>query len=70
MKHYTGTDALAIRARMNMNQTQFWSRLGCTQSAGSRYETGRKLPKPVATLLVIAYGTEKQRQKALEALTA
>lgn len=53
-----------------MNQTEFWSRLGVTQSTGSRYESGRSIPKPLQYLLVIAYGTEEQALSAMTALRA
>ncbi len=56
------------RKKSGMNQQQFWSRVGVTQSGGSRYENGRRVPKPVQTLLAIAYGTEKQARKAIAIL--
>lgn len=59
-KAFTSTDVLAIRAKLGLNQSQFWSPLGVTQSGGSRYETGRDIPRPVQRLIQIAYGTEKQ----------
>ncbi len=40
-------DAREIRRKLGMNQQQFWSTLGVTQSGGSRYESGRNMPKPV-----------------------
>jgi hypothetical protein len=33
----------------------FWSKLGVTQSGGSRYESGRSMPKPVRELLRLVY---------------
>ena len=33
------------------NQCRFWSRLGVTQSRGSRFEMGSEIPPPVAILL-------------------
>lgn len=33
------------------NQSEFWSRFGVTQSGGSRYESGRSVPKPVRLLM-------------------
>jgi DNA-binding transcriptional regulator YiaG len=39
------------RLKANLNQSDFWSRYGVTQSGGSRYESGRNLPKPLAMLL-------------------
>lgn len=32
-------------------QAMFWSRFGVTQSRGSRFETGKGLPSPIAILL-------------------
>jgi DNA-binding transcriptional regulator YiaG len=39
------------RKKQNLNQTEFWTRYGVTQSGGSRYESGRGIPKPLAILL-------------------
>lgn len=61
-------DPVAARQRLGINQTQFWSRVGVTQSGGSRYESGRKIPKPIQHLLVIAYGTTKQAQAVIDQL--
>ncbi len=33
------------------NQSVFWQRFGVTQSGGSRYESGRSMPKPVRMLI-------------------
>ncbi len=49
-------NAVAVRKKLGMNQGEFWSRVGVTQSGGSRYESGRAIPKPVRILLVLAYG--------------
>lgn len=49
-------DPKTLRRKLALNQTQFWSPLGVTQSGGSRYESGRALPKPVRMLLSLAYG--------------
>ena len=64
----TGEAALAMRKKLNVNQSEFWSRVGLGQSAGSRYESGRNIPRPVQMLLRIAYGTKAQAAKQLEAL--
>ena len=40
-----------IRRRLGLNQEQFWTQIGVTQSGGSRYESGRDMPKPVRELL-------------------
>lgn len=44
-----------IRNRLSMNQQEFWARIGVTQSGGSRYESGRKMPKPVRELLRLVH---------------
>ena len=64
----TGEAALAMRKKLNVNQSEFWSRVGLGQSAGSRYESGRNIPRPVQMLLRIAYGAKAQADKQLEAL--
>jgi transcriptional regulator with XRE-family HTH domain len=48
-------DPRAVRERLGMNQTDFWSAVGVTQSGGSRYETGRDMPKPVQTLVRVIH---------------
>ncbi|AXE32264.1 transcriptional regulator [Chromobacterium phragmitis] len=44
-----------IRRKLGLNQQEFWSRLGVTQSGGSRYESGRSMPKPVRELLRLVH---------------
>lgn len=44
-----------IRRRLNLNQQEFWSRVGVTQSGGSRYESGRSMPRPVRELLRLVH---------------
>jgi transcriptional regulator with XRE-family HTH domain len=44
-----------IRRRLGMNQEEFWTRIGVTQSGGSRYESGRSMPKPVRQLLRLVH---------------
>ncbi|MBP6115615.1 helix-turn-helix domain-containing protein [Neisseriaceae bacterium CLB008] len=44
-----------IRKRLGMNQQEFWSQIGVTQSGGSRYESGRNIPKPVRELLRLVH---------------
>lgn len=39
------------RKHLGLNQSAFWTKFGVTQSGGSRYESGRGLPKPVAMLV-------------------
>ena len=42
-----------IRRRLGLNQEQFWTQIGVTQSGGSRYESGRNIPTPIAMLLAV-----------------
>lgn len=39
------------RRLSGLNQHEYWSRYGITQSGGSRYESGRCIPKPAAMLI-------------------
>jgi transcriptional regulator with XRE-family HTH domain len=44
-----------IRRRLGLNQQEFWTKIGVTQSGGSRYESGRDMPKPVRELLRLVH---------------
>ena len=44
-----------LRQRLGLNQLQFWSAVGVTQSGGSRYESGRDMPKPVCELVRLVH---------------
>lgn len=55
MKAHEGIDAREIRRKMGLNQQQFWSKIGVTQSGGSRYESGRNMPRPVQQLLRLVH---------------
>ena len=44
-----------IRRRLGLNQEQFWTQIVVTQSGGSRYESGRDMPKPVRELLRLVH---------------
>ena len=60
LRFKTGEDIRQLRNKLGLNQAGFWSPIGVTQSGGSRYESGRNIPRPVQFLLHLAYGTEKQ----------
>ena len=64
----TGEAALSMRQKTGLNQSRFWSVVGIGQSAGSRYESGRNIPRPVQMLLRIAYGTAAQSARQIRAL--
>ena len=44
-----------LRQRLGLNQQQFWAAVGVTQSGGSRYESGRDMPKPVRELVRLVH---------------
>jgi len=44
---------LALRKQTGENQENFWRRFGVTQSGGSRYESGRNIPTPIAMLIAV-----------------
>lgn len=55
MKANEKVDVREVRRKLGMNQQQFWSKLGVTQSGGSRYESGRNIPRPVQQLLRLVH---------------
>lgn len=61
-------DIRAFRRKLDMNQKDFWTRIGVTQSGGCRYESSRLLPKSTAILFDLVYGPEKNVHKKLDAL--
>lgn len=65
LRFKAGSDVQAHRRKLGLNQSEFWSRINVTQSGGSRYESGRNIPKPVQLLLHLTYGTEKQANDLL-----
>ena len=68
-RHVTNVEAHDMRVKAGTNQTGFWSRVGITQSGGSRYETGAcSIPEPVAMLLDLVYTSKGP--KLLEKLRA
>ncbi len=44
-----------LRNKLGLTQSEFWSPVGVSQSGGSRYETGRKLPASISTLLHLVH---------------
>jgi len=58
----------AFRQKHGMNQSQFWGRVGVTQSGGSRYESERNIPVPVQLLLHIAYATDDRSHRLVDHL--
>lgn len=48
-------DPRELRQKLGLNQQEFWGMIGVTQSGGSRYESGRAMPKPVQKLLRVVH---------------
>jgi len=55
MKTTEKMDVKEIRNKLGMNQSEFWAKIGVTQSGGSRYESGRNIPRPVQALLKLVH---------------
>ncbi|MCK2127742.1 XRE family transcriptional regulator [Thauera aromatica] len=70
MRFKSGDEVRAYRRKYGLNQIEFWGPVGVTQSGGSRYESGRSIPRPVQVLLHMTYGTNKQAEGMLSWLRA
>lgn len=70
LRFKTGDEVRAYRRKHGLNQIEFWNPVGVTQSGGSRYESGRSIPRPVQVLLHMTYGTYKQAEGMLSWLRA
>ncbi len=44
-----------LRTKLGLTQGGFWAPVGVSQSGGSRYESGRKLPAAISTLLHLVH---------------
>lgn len=64
----TGQDIRDLRDRLGMRQCDFWKRILVTQSGGSRYETGRTIPRQVLLLIHLTYGETKDAERLLKEL--
>lgn len=64
----TSEEIKAFRRKHGMNQSQFWGRVGVTQSGGSRYESERNIPQPVRLLLHIVYATDDRANRLVDHL--
>lgn len=62
------SDIATDRKKENLNQKEFWSRYGVTQSGGSRYESGRNIPKPLSILLWLHRSGKVSDQDLADAL--
>lgn len=70
-QHMNAKQALGLRERSHLGQTQFWNVIGLSQSAGSRYEHGkRRIPRYIELLLKLIYGTNEEAVALLARLRA
>ena len=53
-----------FRRNMELNQADFWDKIGVGQSGGCRYESGRNMPKPTSMLVDLAYGKNPLKELA------
>ncbi|WP_412479877.1 helix-turn-helix domain-containing protein [Azonexus sp. IMCC34839] len=53
-------DVIQARKSSGLNQSDFWGRIGVTQSGGSRYESGRAMPKPTQMLFQLVYQMDEK----------
>lgn len=60
-------DPQSPRKASGLNQTEFWRMYGVTQSAGSRYESGRTLGVPSQILMVLEALGHVDRAQLVEA---
>ena len=51
----TKIDLKKLRQSTGMNQSKFWAAVNVTQSGGSRYESGRKMPAAVAIMVELVH---------------
>jgi transcriptional regulator with XRE-family HTH domain len=73
LKNFTPEKLADTRRASGLNQFDFWSRFGVTQSGGSRYESGRNIPLPTAMLVWLQQAgriTEKDLEDAKKAAKA
>lgn len=55
MKNSPLTNIRDLRRKLGLNQSDFWSPLGVSQSCGSRYESDRAMPRPVRMLFDLVH---------------
>jgi DNA-binding transcriptional regulator YiaG len=63
IKSTESLDVREIRQKLGYNQSVFWGKVGVTQSGGSRYESGRKIPRSVSELLRLVHVEQLEIQK-------
>lgn len=64
----TSEKLLALRQEHGLIQATFWARLSVKRSAGSRYERGRNIPRPVQLMIRLVYGSNRESRAFLATL--
>jgi DNA-binding transcriptional regulator YiaG len=59
-KPLDGHQVAKLRRALGLSQVEFWTRLGMTQSGGSRYERGQPISRPTQLLIRLVYGRKPQ----------
>lgn len=54
-KNINSDELKKLRKSSGLNQSQFWAAVNVTQSGGSRYESGRKMPAAVAIMVDLVH---------------
>ena len=55
VKEYSSQDLIQLRKKLDLNQSEFWQAINVTQSGGSRYESGRKVPYQLLILVELVH---------------
>lgn len=55
LKGMLKTPPKELRIQLGLTQADFWAPVGISQSGGSRYESGRKLPAATSALLHLVH---------------
>lgn len=54
----SGMSIHQLRKNLQMNQREFWTKIGVSQPWGSRYENSERVPRTIELLVTLAYGPE------------
>lgn len=68
LKFNEGAEIRAFRTKRKLTQADFWERVGITQSGGSRYESGRRIPEDMLLLMNLIWGERAHAEQLLHAL--
>ena len=66
-KKVSAASIVKERQEQGLNQRDYWAQYGVTQSGGSRYESGRDIPKPLSILMALAANGKVSKKDLLDA---